>query len=181
MTSVFLFPSFLFLGHLYHFLSSSFFMIFFSFFYCCNNVLSFLIISNLLTIVTFIVILSKRKNMFFHYIFIYLSFNLYKHLSRYIWEWYLFLSIKTDLTIDKFHTIQRGWRKTTFTLWKAFRSYKSSSVTKWVRFTQLFRFLSNINCLEQFKRINQAEKKKTKHFFLRSLNYVINCCMWHHL
>ena len=148
MTSVFLFPSFLFLRHLYHFLSSSFFMIFFSFFYCCNNVLSFLFISNLLTIVTFIVILSKRKNMFFHYIFIYLSFNLYKHLSRYIWEWYLFLSIKTDLTIDKFHTIHREWRKNNFYFMKAFWSYKPSSVTKWVLFTQLFCFLSNINCLE---------------------------------
>ena len=48
-----------------------------------------------------------------------------------------------------------------FAVQKAFRSYKSSSVTKRIHFTQLFCFLSNIiNCQEQLKTKQQTEKKK---------------------
>ena len=45
------------------------------------------------------------------------------------------------------------------TLEKAFRSYKPLSVTKKIHFTQIFCFLSNINCQEQLKTIPQTEKK----------------------
>ena len=54
-------------------------------------------------------------------------------------------------------------KKTTFTVQKVFQSYKSSSVTKPIRFTQLFCFLSNIiiNCQEQLSRqYNKLEKRK---------------------
>ena len=42
-----------------------------------------------------------------------------------------------------------------------FRSHKPSLVTKWIRFTQIFCFLSSIiNCQEQLKTMQQTEKKK---------------------
>ena len=87
------------------------------------------------------------------------------------------------IIIDKFTVIHRieDEQKTFFTVQKAFRSVKPSSVTKWIRFTQLFCFLSNIiNCQEQLKTIQQIEKKKKGNFLLGSLHYVFNCSMWHH-
>ena len=58
-------------------------------------------------------------------------------------------------------------KKTIFTVSKAFQSYKLSSVTKWIHFTELFCFLSNIiNCKEQLKTIQQTEKKQKCTSFL---------------
>ena len=74
----------------------------------------------------------------------------------------------------------RGGIKTISILQKAFQSYKPSSVTKWIRFIQVFCFLSNtINCQEQLKTIATTNwKEKKMHFLLGSLHYVINSSMW---
>ena len=57
--------------------------------------------------------------------------------------------------------------KNNFYCIKTFWSYKPSSLTKWIRFTQLVWFLSNIiNCQEQLKTIQQIGKKKKCTSFL---------------
>ena len=50
-------------------------------------------------------------------------------------------------------TLNRGWIKNIFTLQKALHSYKPLSVTKWIRSTQRFCFLSKINFQVQLKTI----------------------------
>ena len=52
----------------------------------------------------------------------------------------------------------RGWIQNNFYCIKAFWSYKPSSVTKWIRFTQLFCFLSNIIVKSNQKQYNKVER-----------------------
>ena len=88
-------------------------------------------------------------------------------------KWRSFISLLGKTKTENLRKLFRNtWIKNNFYCIKAFWSYKPSSVTKWICFTQLFCFLSNINCQEQLKTIQQSGKNT---FFLWSLHYVINC------
>ena len=71
----------------------------------------------------------------------------------YLENYFEIMIIIVILMIDEFAITHRRWIKTIFTVWKAFGSYKLSSVTKGIHFKQLFCFLSNINikCQEQLR------------------------------